>query len=239
MEHKETVVDQHETVHRNKAPLYISILIIVAVVLSYFLIPGVQHFFNSAFAALTSGKEQTINQWVSQFGFWGPVVIVLAMVVQMFLIVIPSPILLGVAVLAYGAVWGSLIGVIAIFCASTVGYVIGAYLGPPFVEKMLGSKTLRKVEKSVDEYGFWAVVIVRLNPILSDDAISFVGGIVKMGYWKFIGATVAGVIPLTLFIAFLGEYTKQIEDTFLWIGIASLLLFALFIWWDKKLKSND
>lgn len=232
------VVDHQETVSRNKAPLYISIGIIVAVVLSYFFIPGVQQFFNEAFSILTSGDDQKINQWVGQFGFWGPLIIILAMIIQMFLIVIPSPILIGVAVLGYGAFWGSLIAVAAIVSASTAGYIIGAYLGPPFVAKMLGTSTKMKIESEVEHYGFWAVVVIRLNPFLSDDAISFVGGVLRMGYWRFIAATVVGVIPLTLFIAFLGEHTQQIKNISLWTGIVSLVLFGLYIWWDKKWKRN-
>ncbi len=238
MARKETVVEQHEAVHRNKTPLYISILIIAAVILSYFFVPGVQSFLNETFSVLLSSDEQRINKWVSQFGFWGPLIIILAMVIQMFLIVIPSPILIGVAVLGYDAFWGSLIGVAAIICASTVGYIIGAYLGPPFVKKILGGSTSRKIERAVDRYGFWAVVVIRLNPFLSDDAISFVGGMLKMGYWKFISATIVGVIPLTLFIAYLGEHRQQLKSTFIWVGVASLALFVFYIWWDKKLKKN-
>ncbi len=236
---KESVVDQEETVSKNRAPLYISIGIIAAVVLSYFFIPGVQNFLNEAFSVLTSNNEQKVNEWVGQFGFWGPLVIILAMVFQMFLIVIPSPILIGVAVLGYGPVWGSLIGIAAIFCASTVGYIIGAYLGPPFVKKILGSSTKRKVEKAIDDYGFWAVIVIRLNPFLSDDAISFVGGMLRMGYCRFIAATLIGVIPLAVFIAYIGEHSKQLNNTFLWVGIISLVLFGLYIWWDRKLKNKQ
>lgn len=238
MAEETTVVDREETVSKNKLPLYISAGIIAAVVLSYFLIPGVNQFMTKAFSVLTSGSEQKVNDWVAQFGFWGPIVIILAMTIQMFLIVIPSPILIGVAILGYGAVWGSIIAVIAIFTASTVGYIVGAYLGPPFVAKLLGQSTKQKVEQAIDKYGFWAVVVTRLNPFLSDDAISFVGGILKMGYWKFIGATLVGVIPLTILIAYLGEHTQQFKTLALWISIVSLLFFVIYIWWDKKLKNN-
>src|SRR5699024_7485445 len=200
---KETGIDQEQTAKRNKAPLYVSAAIITGEVLSYFFIPEVQHFTNKGFAILTSGNDQRINQWIGQFGFWGPLVIILAMIIQMFLIVIPSPILIGVAVLGYGPFWGSIIAVLAIAAASTVGYIIGAYLGPPFVEKMLGSSTKNKVEEAINHYGFWAVIVIRLNPFLSDDAISFIGGTLKMSYLKFMAATIIGIIPLTLFIAFL------------------------------------
>lgn len=238
MPEKTSSIDQDETVKRNKIPLYISAGIIIATVLSFFFIPGVHQFFTEAFSVLTSGNEQKVNSWVGQFGFWGPVVIILAMTVQMFLIVIPSPILIGVAILGYGPIWGSIIAVTAIFTASTVGYIVGSYFGPPFVTKILGHSSKQKVEQAIDEYGFWAVVVTRLNPFLSDDAISFVGGILKMGYWKFIGATLVGVIPLTALIAYLGQHTQQFKEVTLWISIVSILFLVVYIWWDKKLKNN-
>ncbi len=231
-------VDQVEAVTKNKAPLYISIVIIATVILGYFLIPGVQDFMNNAFSVLTSNDEQHINVWVSQFGFWGPFVIIIAMVVQMFLIVIPSLLLIVVAVLAYGPVWGSLIAILAIFCASTVGYIIGAYFGPVIVTKLLGARSRLKVEKAIFDYGFWAVIVTRLNPFLSNDAISFAGGMLKMGYWRFMGATVIGIIPLTVFIAYLGENTQEIKNGFLGVGIISVILFGGYIWWDKRRKKR-
>ncbi|NJX17605.1 TVP38/TMEM64 family protein, partial [Tamlana crocina] len=95
-------------------------------------------------------------------------------------------------VLAYGPVWGSFIILAAVFSASSVGYFIGRYLGPVIVEKLIGHKNEKKISDFIDDYGFWAVIVTRLNPFLSNDAISFVAGILKMGYWKFIGATLVG-----------------------------------------------
>jgi len=51
------------------------------------------------------------------------------------------------------------------------------------------------------DYGFWAIIVTRVNPFLSNDAISFVGGLLRMGYWKFIAAALVGIAPLTSFIA--------------------------------------
>lgn len=226
------------SVKQSKAPLYISIAIIVALVLSYFLIPGVQDFLNNAWEVLTSDDEARTKQWVDQFGVFGPVVIVFAMILQMFLLVIPTPLLMVVSVLAYGPVWGSLIILLAVFCASSVGYMIGAYLGPPIVTKILGKKSEKKVESFIEDYGFWAVIVTRLTPFLSNDAISFVGGILRMGYWRFIGATLIGITPLTIFIAYLGENSQRLRTGLLWGSVVSIVLFILYVWWDKRRKKK-
>jgi uncharacterized membrane protein YdjX (TVP38/TMEM64 family) len=175
------------SVTKSKTPLYISIGIIVTVIGSYFLIPDVQNFLNESWNVLTSNDNERIKTWVDGFGWFGPLLLVLCMVAQMFLLVIPSVALMVVSILAYGPILGSIIVLFSIFAASSIGYLIGRYFGPVIVEKLIGHKSEKKIADFLEDYGFWAVIVTRLNPFLSNDAISFVGGILKMGYWRFIG----------------------------------------------------
>ncbi len=230
---------EEAAVKKSKAPLYVSIAIILSLVLGYFLIPGVREFFTEAWDVLTSDDEERISQWVTDFGWFGPLLLILAMVAQMFLLVIPTILLMVVSVLAYGQFFGSLIVFSAVFAASSVGYFIGRYFGPIIVEKIIGHKSEKKVAYFLDNYGFWAVVITRINPFLSNDAISFVGGILKMGYFKFIGATMAGISPFIIFIAIMGETTEGLTTGLVWGSGISLIIFVLYIWWDKKKKNKN
>lgn len=168
------------SVKQSKLPLYISALIVVSLVLAYFFVPGVQDFLTEAWNVLTSDDNERIEAWVGNFGWFGPVVLVLAMILQMFLLVIPTIALMVVSVLAYGPIFGSIIILVAVFSASSVGYFIGRYFGPLIVEKLIGHKNEKKIGDFIDDYGFWAVIVTRLNPFLSNDAISFVAGILKM-----------------------------------------------------------
>lgn len=224
------------SIKKSKKPLYISAAIIISVIAAYFLIPGVNNFFDEAWQVLTSNDESRIKQWVSQFGWIGPLVLILTMVLQMFLLVIPSIALMVVSILAYGPIWGSLIVFAAIFTASSVGYFIGRYFGPVIVDKLIGHKSERKIGEFIEDYGFWAVIVTRINPILSNDAISFVSGILKMGYFRFISATLVGISPLIIFIAILGETTDGLMTGLIWGSIISLILFLGYVWWDRKRK---
>lgn len=226
------------SVKQSKAPLYISLAIVAALVLSYFFIPQVQEFLSNGWDVLTSGDEQRTRNWVSQFGWFGPLIIVITMILQMFLIVIPTPLLMVVTILAYGPILGAIILFIAVFLASSIGYFIGRYFGPVIVEKLIGYKTEKKISNFIDDYGFWTVIVVRLSPFLSNDAISFVGGVLKMGYWKFIGATMIGISPLIIFIAYLGGDYERLKTGLIWTSIISLVLFVVFVWWDKKVRTD-
>lgn len=230
---------ENTTVKQSKAPLYISLGIITALVACYFFIPAVHQSINNAWEVLTSDNEQRIQKWVGQFGFVGPLVIVVIMILQMFLLVVPTPLLMVVSVLAYGPIWGGLIILLAVFCASSVGYMIGSYLGPPVVDRIIGHKGEKKIGSFIEDYGFWAVIVTRLSPFLSNDAISFVGGMLRMGYWRFIGATLIGITPLTALIAYLGENNQRLKSGLIWGSIISLALFILYVWWDKKIRKKS
>ena len=234
------MADSVETtsVKKSKAPLIVSGIIIIGLVAAYFFIPGVREFFTEAWDVLTSNDEERITEWVSDFGWMGPTMLILAMVAQMFLIVIPSVALMVVSILAYGPIFGSLIIFAAIFTASSVGYFIGRYFGPVIVEKLIGPSNKFKIEDFIEDYGFWAVIVTRINPFLSNDAISFVGGILKMGYWRFIGATLVGIAPLTIFIAIIGKSTDGLKTGLLWGSLVSLAIFILYVWWDKKKRKK-
>lgn len=218
----------------NKILTLVSILLLISLIVSYFTIDSFHDFVTNAYQILTSGDKQKISEWVNQFGFWGPLLIIVCMIVQMFLIVIPSPLLMVVCVLAYGALWGSLLSYASIFAASTIGYWIGHIAGGPVVDKLLGKSKREKTAEYVENYGVWAVILARLSPFLSNDAISFIGGLIKMGYLKFMIATSIGIIPLIGLIAYLGEDMDKMKNSLYWISGVGLLLFGIYILYRKN-----
>lgn len=206
----------------------VSGIVILAIVLSYFFIPGVNNFMSNAFDVLTSDDKQRIQEWVSGFGYWGPLIIVAAMVVQMFLIVIPSPLLMIVSTLAYGPWWGSIISYVAVAVAATIAYYIGFHASNAFIDRLIGQKSAEKVNHYIQKYGVWAVVLFRVSPFLSNDGISFVAGLGEMKYRKFFLATTAGIIPLIAMIAFLGENTDRLKTGMLWVSGATIVGFGIY-----------
>ncbi len=219
---------------KSNLPAYGSFALVAVAVGLYFLHPGVNQFAKEAWSVLTSGDEARISAWVVEFSWWGPVILILSMTVQMFLLVIPSLLLMVVTVVAYGPYAGVAIILAGIFCASSIGYWIGHQAGASLIDRIMGPKSKEKVINFLEEYGFWAVFITRLSPFLSNDAVSFVGGILKMGYWRFIGASLSGILPLTLLIAYLGKDVDRLTTGLLWIGIVSLIGFIAYVLWDKR-----
>lgn len=208
---------------RPRWPRIASVVLVGGFATALFVSPSLRGFFAEAWNVLTSGEEQRITRWVGRYGAWGPAVIILLMVLQMFLIVVPSWLLMVVAVLAYGPWWGGLIAVTAVLAASSTGYGVGALVGQHGLERLLKDKTLRRMERETDRYGLWGVVVARINPLFSNDAISLVAGLLRMGFGRFLIATLGGILPLVILIAWFGSGWERMKTGLIWLSVASLL----------------
>ncbi len=219
-----------------KLPLIISLSLLVILAALYFIIPSFQNFINEAFNVLTSDDQEKITRWVAQFKLAGPVVLILIMVVQMFLFVVPNVFLMMVAIISYGPVWGAVISFLGVFSSSSVGYMIGNYLGPVTVRKLMSDKAQKKTSEFIKNYGVAAIAITRISS-LSNDSLSIVAGLLKMSYQKYILATLGGITPLIVLLAIYGRNGK-ILNALIWIAAFSLVLLVIYIIIDKRRKRN-
>lgn len=216
-----------------------SLSLIAILVGTYFFIPSFQETINEAYQAFTSDDRTRITNYVQQFGFWGPAIVTVVMVAQMFLFVIPSWLLMIVSVLAYGKFWGVVLSVMAVFVASTVGYFIGNSLSETTIKRLVGQKNEKKLEKLLHKHGMGAVIIFRLAPFLSNDAISFIAGMLSMSYWRFITATLIGILPLAILIAFFSENTDKLKSGLIWVGGVSIVAYLAYAFYDYYKQKND
>lgn len=219
-----------------KLPLIISFSLAGVVAGCYFLLPSFQGFINQAFDVLTSDDEERISKWVGQFGLAGPLVLIGVMVVQMFLFVVPNVFLMMVAIVSYGPVWGALIAFLGVFASSSVGYILGKYLGPVTVRKLMSAKAQEKTSAFIKSYGVAAIAITRISS-LSNDSLSIVAGLLKMSYRKYILATLIGISPLIVLLALYGHNGKILK-ALIWIAAFSLILLVIYILVDKKRKQK-
>ncbi|MCM8568214.1 VTT domain-containing protein [Gramella jeungdoensis] len=169
----------------------------------------------------------------------GPIAIIIVMILQIFLVVFPSWLPMIVAVLAYGFWGGAFISIAGVFCASTIAFYIGKWLGEEHLQKMIGSSKNKKVQYWVSNYGFWTITIFRISPFLSNDAISIIAGMLGMKYRKFIIATLTGIIPLSFAIAYFGRDTHELKNGLYWIGGAGILIYAVYVYIDHRRRKKQ
>ena len=219
-----------------KLPLIVSLVFVASLVACYFMLPSFKSEIDDGFQALTSGDQEEIQDWVSQFGIWGPIVIILTMVVQMFMFVVPNILLIVISILSYGPVWGAILAWFGIFLASTVGYLIGNKLSPVVVHKFVSPKTQAKLKEFIRNYGMKAIIVLRLSTF-SNDGLSLVAGLLNMRYKRFITATLIGITPMIIVLAIFGK-NGTIEKGIIWVGGALVIGLVIYIAIDMRRKKT-
>ncbi|HET6543378.1 MAG TPA: VTT domain-containing protein [Chryseolinea sp.] len=202
----------------------------------YFSIPQFKEEINTAVDVLTGEDEERIQRWVSTFGIFGPVVIVAGMMVQMFLFVVPNVLLMMIAIVSYGPVWGGIISFVGVFAASSFGYFIGGKLSKVTLAKFVSIENQRKIAQFIQDYGMGTIMITRLSSF-SNDGLSLVAGMLKMEYKKYIVSTLIGITPLIVVLAIFGK-NEKIEWALIWVTAASLIMLVIYIIVDKKRKKK-
>lgn len=216
----------------------IPLAILVAGAAAYLLVPAVRDFVATAWTTLTSGDRARIERWTASFGGWGPAVILGAMMLQALVAVVPSTLIMVVAVLAYGPTLGGLLAWAGPVLAATVNYGVGRAVGTVTVDAIVGRDTELKVRRFVERYGFWAIVLARAAPAVSDDAFSLVAGAVAMRFPRYLLASVVGVFPLAATIAFLGGDIDRLKTGLLWGSIATAVLFVAYVVYDHHRRDE-
>jgi uncharacterized membrane protein YdjX (TVP38/TMEM64 family) len=217
-------------------PIVISVSLLLILSCCYFFVPGVKPWAHEAYEILTSDDEERVREYVAQYGLWGPLAIIVAMALQMFLFIVPNILLMMIAIISYGPIWGSVISLIGVFCASSFGYYIGRQLSPVTLQKFVSKKTQKKIGDFIQDYGMMAILLTRLSSF-SNDALSFVAGLLGMRYKVYILSTLAGITPLVVTIAIYGRNGK-IEKALIWVAAVSVVLLIAYIVIDKRRKKN-
>ncbi len=171
-------------------------------------------------------ERETIEGWIAAAGPWGPALIV----ILMMLAVVASPIPSAPIALVSGAAYGHFAGAIYVAIGSELGaltaFVIARYLGRDQVERWLGDKATYGLLGSQNLLTL-TVFGSRLLPFISFDALSYAAGLSRLHLWRFLLATLAGILPASFLLAHFGAEAMSGDfGTAEWIAVGLGLMTA-------------
>jgi uncharacterized membrane protein YdjX (TVP38/TMEM64 family) len=117
-------------------------------------------------------------------------------------LVLPIPQTAVVAALGivYGTLLGGLLGSLGLITSGLLGY--GLMLTS--ARRLVGPRSLRKMEDLFDRGGAWAIVLTRGLPYSLPEAVVFLAGLAGMPVGKFSAALAAGSVPTAFAFAAIG-----------------------------------
>lgn len=220
------------------AAFIISGVLLLGLILTYFTYEPFHEFLQDTWQILRSEDKERVHEYFKNFGLWGPLAIIVFIILQMFLLVFPSWLPIIIAVLAYGFWGGILINLIGIGIASSLGYFIGDKLEDTFFNNFMSNKKFEKMQFWISNYAFGTVVLFRVSPFFSNDGISFIAGIFGMDFKKYLAATFTGVLPLSIAVAYFSEDFEKLEQGLYWIGGVGAVLYGFYIYIDYKKRKK-
>ena len=214
---------------KNPNLIRLGLLLTIALVLVVYLaVPGVNSFINEAIAVLGSANLDAVAEYIRSFGPWAMVFSFALMVFSSILAPLPAFMI----TLSNAAIFGWWQGAILSWSSAMVGaalcFFIARGLGRDVVEKLAGKGALAGVEGYFKKYGTRTILVCRLLPFVSFDAVSYFAGLTPMGFLPFFIATGIGQTPATIVYSYVGGMLTG-GAKLLMIGLLCLFSLAILV----------
>ena len=207
------VVSQARVARWLRPALTISLLALLGIF--YLFSGGFREAVDRAAGVLASGDIRAVRDYMLSYGAWAPVISASLMVLQALLAFLPSFLIAFANGLAFGFFWGAVLSVASAALAAGICFGISRALGRTPIETLVGKKNLGSADRWFARYGAYAILVARLVPVISFDAVSYAAGLTRMSFGKFLLATTAGMLPATLVYTYLGERAPQYVEALL------------------------
>ncbi len=170
-------------------------------------------------------------------GWRGPAAIIGLMMLAVVLNPLPSaPVALAAGAL-YGHGWGMLYVVIGATLGAVLAFLIARHVAADWVESRLGR--FATWQRWNDQNRLMVVVLIaRLLPFVSFDLASYAAGVTRLSLWRFLLATVIGLLPGSFLLAHVGGAMTAGDRVFAGLSVLALgvltLLPVAWGWWRQR-----
>jgi uncharacterized membrane protein YdjX (TVP38/TMEM64 family) len=180
---------------------------------------------------LSHGDMLRLKYYLLSFGPWAAVISFLLMMFHMVLAPFPSVVITLTNGYLFGVFWGTLLSWSSSMAGAVLCFYIARLAGRPAVERFIGNKAINAAENFFKRYGNNSVLIARLIPAVSFDAVSYVAGITSISLWGFFWASAIGELPATIVYSWLGQDMSTTAKFIFWafVGVAALLVLGFTI----------
>jgi len=171
--------------------------------------------------------QQAVSQYLHGFGAWGPLVLILAQLMQVMLAFIPGHVFLVAAGYVYGFTTGLLLNYAAIVAASQLAFCLARWAGRPLVSRLVPADLLDRWYRIGERRGFAFFTIAFVLPVFPTDLMNFVAGLSGISPMRFLAANMLGRLPSAILLTLIGSHGLQISS--LTWGVLALLAIVFYL----------
>ncbi len=155
-----------------------------------------------------------LQEFISSFGMFAPVLFIFSQVIQVVVPVIPNPVLCVTGVAMFGPVFGFIYNYIGICIGSMVSFYIARLAGPKILPKLFSEKLIYRYSSWVTKKNnvLLPLLAVAISlPIMPDDFICYLAGTTKIKAKHFTFIILFGrTITISLYSIFFHYFYNQL-----------------------------
>lgn len=189
------------------------------------------------------GNYNAVIVSIREYGLWGPAILFLFFILQVFFAFIPGQALMISSGILYGFVDGFFLTWTSLVVGGQIAFWLSRKLGRPFAEKWIAPNTLERWDKSAAGQGIAFYVITLVMPLVPNDAMCYVAGLGSMSSKRFLLANMLGRGIASLLTVTVGANLMEIPSL-LWIFVVGFVILGIAGWifvrrMQKVNKSTD
>jgi uncharacterized membrane protein YdjX (TVP38/TMEM64 family) len=202
---------------RRRIDLIAGVVTIIAVPLLIVVIPQLGH----AVGLALHGHFHALRTYVRSLGTAG-LALLLGLMVAHAVVFYPSEIVTATAGYIYGFAPALALVIAGWLLTALLSYALGRAIGGPLLRALLGQRFAR-LETGVADGGISLLLAGRLIPVVPFAFLGYAAGATRVNLWRFSWTTVAGYLPLTALVAYLGSdaRTLSLGDPLVWVAVGS------------------
>ena len=162
---------------------------------------------------------------LAPLGPWAPAGFMAIKVVTIVLALPSAPVTITGGLL-FGAVWGTVVNVLAATAGASLTYFIGRAIGREEVERRLHGR-LKELDDGLGENGLSFMLFLRLVPLFPFNGINYGAGLTRISFRDYLLGTFFGIMPGATVFTLMGAAAAEGDARLAVFAFAGLGLLAL------------
>lgn len=183
---------------------------------------------------------KSLTDWVEHLGPLGFLAFIGIYAVGTVLFV-PGSLLTIAAGLVFGLGLGTLVAWLGAVLGSAFAFLIARYLARSKIEeKTKHNAKFKAIDGAIGKQGWKIIGLLRLSPLIPFNASNYFYGVTAIGFWPYVLASAAGMLPGTLLYVYLGAVGKAglgggakqhnpLEYTFFGLGLVATIVVTIIV----------
>ncbi len=217
---------------------------LILLCLLYFAVPAARAYVNQAAAVLGSANVDAVVDYIRSYGPYAMAISFALMVFSSVVAPLPAFLITFSNAAIFGWWQGAILSWSSAMAGAALCFFIARALGRDTVERFAGRGALAGVEDYFAKYGSRTILICRLLPFVSFDAVSYFAGLTPVTFLSFFIATGIGQLPATVVYSYVGGMltggVKYFVTALLCIFALSILVMIIKnIYTERQAKKGD